>query len=135
MNLSIQPPVRPGDAMPPEDEFDGRLRDFFRAEMPNPWPVFHAPVTRREMLPFRTPRRRFSLMRSRLALAASVALIVGGALLLSGSIRDGKVGPNTENMTAPQATKTKPIRLEESIEVNKDGPATIRVKAYDEPLP
>src|SRR5262249_8812002 len=82
MTLSLQPPVRPEDARQPGDEFDALLRAYFRAEMPDPWPSFEAPL-RKTVVPFRKPARRFPLMRSRLAVAASVALLVGGMCFLS----------------------------------------------------
>jgi hypothetical protein len=132
MNLSLNPPAQPAEARPPEDDLDGLLRDFFRAEMPGPWLPFQAPAPRRATLP-----RRFSLLRSRLALAASVALLVTGALLLSRSLRDETAGPNANGITRPEATDTRPTRpprIEELIDVPPDGPAAIKVNVY-EPLP
>lgn len=130
MNLSLNPPAQPGEARPPEEDLDGLLRKFFRAEMPRPWPPFESP--RRA-----APPRRFALLRSRLALAASVALLVTGALSLSGSLRDQTPGPNANAITRPEATDTRPTRpprIEESIDVPPDGPAAIKVNVY-EPLP
>jgi hypothetical protein len=65
----------------PVDKIDPLLRAFFRAEIPDPWPA--APAT-----PEPTPhvvRRRGSLWRSRLALAASVARLVIGQWFLAGA--------------------------------------------------
>jgi hypothetical protein len=62
----------------PED-LDVLLRDFFQSEMPQPWPELRAPVER-------TPTRaatRWTSMRSRLALAASVGLLMVGSWALS----------------------------------------------------
>jgi hypothetical protein len=86
--------------LPPDDELDGLLRAFFRAERPDPWPAMKAPP---QTLPFvprtvngrgaakqslptlptpATKATRRPLWRSRLALAASVALLLGGTLFL-----------------------------------------------------
>jgi hypothetical protein len=75
MNLAVRSPARP------DDDLDGLLRAFFQAEMPHPWPALKAPPSSHTAPP--APPRR-SLFRSRLALAASVALLVTGALALPG---------------------------------------------------
>jgi hypothetical protein len=63
---------------PPEEarpEVDALLRDYFESEMPRPWPAFKAPVTKAP---------GWSRYSGRLALAASVALLVAGYLTLAG---------------------------------------------------
>lgn len=62
-----------GDAQP---QVDGMLRDFFQSEMPRCWPRFVAP---RE----KAPGSFWERASGRLALAACVALLVGGYLALS----------------------------------------------------
>lgn len=62
-------------------EVDGLLRDFFRAEMPHPWPALNVPRTT-------SPRIRrvgsfWGGTSARLALAACVTLLVAGYLTLS----------------------------------------------------
>jgi len=64
------------------DDLDGLLRNFFRSEMPNPWPTMTAPAIENP-----TPTW-WSRSRSRLALAASVALLLVGSWFLSGSAPD-----------------------------------------------
>jgi hypothetical protein len=69
-----------------EQDADQLLRAFFQSEMPHPWPAFEPPVPR-TTLPFRpaaAPRRRF-VLGSKLALAASVALLMLCGWLLSGA--------------------------------------------------
>ncbi|MBL8797324.1 MAG: hypothetical protein JNM56_25710 [Planctomycetia bacterium] len=61
------------------DDLDGLLRSFFRSEMPDPWPTMKAPAAETPTLGW------WSRSRSRLALAASVALLLIGSWLLSGS--------------------------------------------------
>src|SRR5262249_41689368 len=70
------------DDMPAHD-VDGVLHDFFRAEMPKPWPQSAA---LEEPAPPRLLRKRvWSRNTSRWALAASIALLVAGYLTLAGS--------------------------------------------------
>jgi hypothetical protein len=64
------------------DDLDGLLSDFFRAEMPNPWPG--SPKLPVQTLLPRLTTRRWTLGRSRFALAASVGLIVAGLWALGG---------------------------------------------------
>jgi hypothetical protein len=81
------------------DNLDHLLRAFFRAEMPEPWP--DAPA---RPLAFRPARRR-GLVRSRLALAASVLLLLVGQWLLAGSF-PGFATPSSETaVTDPVARK------------------------------
>jgi len=79
------------NTLPPEQDVDQLLRAYFQRQMPSPWPAFEPPA--RRTLPFRpaAPRRRFALG-SKLALAASVALLMACGWLLSGAF-DGPTGP------------------------------------------
>ena len=61
-------------------EMDNLLRDYFRAEMPHPWPTFEAPKAARQ----KRPATFWSRYSGRLALAACVALLVASYLALSG---------------------------------------------------
>jgi len=70
----------------PGDDLDRLLSDFFNAELPSPWPE---PKLSEEQpnpilsVPGRRPApRRRSVVRSRFALAASVALLLLGGWLL-----------------------------------------------------
>ncbi len=71
------------------DDLDGLLGEFFRSEMPHPWP--DTPETDEQpailSLPL-TPRRSRSLFRSRLALAASVAFLLAIPWVISDSFRN-----------------------------------------------
>jgi hypothetical protein len=70
----VEPPTRN-----PGDDLDGLLRRFFRSQLPHPWPAsrvnFNAVGQRR-------PAIGLSIVRSRWTLAASVALLFIGSLLL-----------------------------------------------------
>jgi len=77
--------------LPPE-EVDTLLRSFFRAEMPDPWPVLQAPAEE----PFRQERQpasRWTALRSRVALAASVALLLLGSWCFSAKAPDYSLPP------------------------------------------
>jgi hypothetical protein len=76
------PSASPGD----DAQLDALLGRFFKGEMPNPWPAFQPPAPRRTLpMPASRPEppRRF-VFGSRLALAASVALLMLCGWLLSG---------------------------------------------------
>ncbi len=83
MSVLEPPPMRPGD------DLDGLLRAFLRSQMPKPWPPPRLPNTASP-----GERRQIggrNLMRSRWALAASVALLLFASWLLpSRFTTDGK---------------------------------------------
>ena len=96
--------VRPST---PPDDLDGRLRAFYRAEMPDPWPAWQAPASRAP-LPARPTSRRKGFWGSRLALAASLALLLGGSLFLSGAMPALNAPGPTLNLKNPGATRLDP---------------------------
>src|SRR5438270_7739590 len=81
MNRMVRPPLPSGD------DLDGLLRAFYRAQLPSPWPALKAPPPPAARRPAPGPRG-WPLWRRRLALAASAALLVVAALLLSGQFAD-----------------------------------------------
>jgi hypothetical protein len=118
MNLLPPPPTSPGGAPPSDGDIDTLLSAFFRAEMPDPWPSLEAPARPRvapvPVRPSAPPPRRRTLVRSRLALAASVALLVVGALFRAGrpdealprAVEPGDVSPPSANADVnPRAVK------------------------------
>lgn len=98
MSLLSPPPSRRGGPQSPDD-VDDILRAFFRRQMPDPWPSPEAPPLR---LVAPALARRWPLLRSRLALAASVALLAGTLLLVAQAFQ-GR--PKT---TAGQGSVTQP---------------------------
>jgi hypothetical protein len=80
------------DQFPTENGVDRLLLSFFKAELPDPFPMMKAPVNAELPMPvvMRNPHRG-ELTKSRLSLAASVALLVGGCWYLS-----GQMGTSTE---------------------------------------
>lgn len=79
--MKLAPPLSNGEA-PPADELESLLRSYFRAEMPDPWPA--PPLVAAAASAPAAPRDGRGPQRSRLALAASVALLIGGSMLLPG---------------------------------------------------
>lgn len=73
------------------DNVDGVLRAFFAAQMPAPWPALRAPTGAPET-------KGWPMMRSRLALAASVTLLALGLSFLSGAFHGG-VNPPEQRIT------------------------------------
>lgn len=122
------------------DNLDNLLRAFFQAELPHAWPVMEVPsrpavqvVADDDDSP--VPSFHGSLMRSRLALAASIALLVSGPLFLTHSLRELdpsssiSAGPGTaqkENLHSPRYRST------ESLLVTPDG-VSIRVDISELP--
>ena len=64
-------------------DLDGLIHGFFRAQMPEPWPVLKPPATPPVPPASRLLRRR-SLFRSRLALAASLLILLIGQVFVAG---------------------------------------------------
>jgi hypothetical protein len=109
---TMNPDIRPEQA----DEIDALLRAFFRAEMPRTWPAFKAPTAPSAQGSW------WARSRSRLALAASVALLVLGSWWLTSRPADyampmtgigagtgeaGTVRPAPPNKTQPDEKKAR----------------------------
>jgi hypothetical protein len=75
------------DQFPTDPKLDRMLSAFFKAELPSPFPALKMPSRAELPLPAVSPSgSRAPLSNSRLSLAASVALIIGGCWYLSGQI-------------------------------------------------
>src|SRR4051812_17386359 len=91
---------------PAGDDLDALLTAFFRKEMPAPWPAFRPPLARADAPPPASSNGRAhpapptigparprplggprSFWRSRLALAASLVLLLGAAWFVPGLLR------------------------------------------------
>jgi hypothetical protein len=107
MSLFEQPSVDPAGVSRWGDEIDVLLRQYFQAEMPDPWPKLTPPEKRSPALA--PPRwRGWALFRSRMALAASVALLVGGNMLLSHSFQQQDRARATDSKDSVAAKPTPP---------------------------
>ncbi len=119
------------------DDLDNLLRAFFQAEMPNPWPAVEVPARRLQLAAPEeapAPSRHSSLWRSRLALAASVALLVSGTLFLSSDRREtgANGGGPTIGPGKADLKDTPHYRSHENLLVTPDG-VVIRVDIFEEP--
>jgi hypothetical protein len=122
--MRLAPPLSTGDPAAP-DELDALLRAYFRAEMPDPWPA--PPLVASPTSPAKGRGGRVST-RSRLALAASVIVLVGGTMLLP------KVRPLADP-AAPirigpgEATR---VKLTETLIQPKDRPTEWHIRVTEE---
>lgn len=100
---------------PQDDQVDRLLTTFYRSEMPANWPA--APEPWATQTTPATNRKSHSSSRSRWALAASVALLIGGCWYASGHMTDGKkrAGLNLDGGDA---------NLEHIKKIDKDKPKT-----------
>ena len=112
MNLVLPPPPKPGD------DLEELLRAFYRSQMPQPWPSPRLPRFR--PAPTQPPSSGRSLIRGRLVLAASAALLMLGSLCLPGRFaRDSK--PSSGPPIAPTADNLERLRMKKEHE-NKNKP-------------
>jgi len=93
---SVEPPSLDSPWRGRHGDLDRLLSDFFRSEMPHPWP--EAPRADEQPtilpLPARKPRPGRSSWPSRLALVAAIALLLAGGWFLSGKFA-GLSGPGS----------------------------------------
>lgn len=141
--------------VPPDDEaLDALLGAYFKAEVPTTWPAFQPP--RRAVLPFRpaaAPPRRLPFGLSRLALVASVALLLLAAWLMprgplsapgapdalrtgsgSASTRPDLGEPVLPKELFKEADQATPDKVKSSLRLEqKDGQGSIRIDVEELP--
>ncbi len=134
----------------PGDEVDALLTAFYRKEMPAPWPAFRPPASRAGTAPLQappplplrrpgpslSPARGLSFGRSRLALAASVALIVFGTWCVPGLLPGHGARLASDSKSVPIDAKqgtAKTTGLDELL-VAPDG-VRIRINVKEDPSP
>jgi hypothetical protein len=126
MNLLEEPSLQPGDNL------DNLLRAYFQAEMPNPWPSLEAPPRRlRVASPRPAAKSGGSLLRSRLALAASIALLVSGPLFLAGSFPDAAAPKLGKSVDSANRVDPRGPQYHESLIQKSDG-TQIRIDIFEE---
>ncbi len=144
----LSPPASRGDSSP--EDLDRRLGALFRTQLPHPWPPAPATISNRKTPP------RWPLLRSRLALAASVALLVTGLLFLAGAFQARPTstgstlpvnGPSADSGNNPLRHPVRPavtgpfdageptkLKIDESLIQEPNG-TTIHVEVRDWPTP
>lgn len=134
----LTPPLSTGESPLPPDEMDALLSAYFRAEMPHPWPA--SPLARTIRLATTVESARPALSRSRWALAASVALLLGGACALPGRLATSPVEPLPrlqpgEATRPPLPGEDRKIQLHEMFVQPKDKPTEWRFEVFEEVPP
>jgi hypothetical protein len=128
MTQPTRPPVSPGE------DLDGLLRAFYQAQLPHPWPDFKVPGADDAPSARGSGIRRFALARSRLALAASVALLVFGSFFLP---RPAPQSADPElKLGSPTATNVRPggkTSVSVYLEQRQGEPTQIRAVAGELP--
>jgi hypothetical protein len=112
----------------PGDDLDGLLTAYFHHELPRPWPAAPEVEEADNRLRSAAPRRR-PVWSSRLALAASVALLLAGGWMLSGSFPNGEKDGPASRMTDPTANSTdgKPFKLKTSLQQQSSGEIGVQI--------
>jgi hypothetical protein len=111
------------------DDLDRLLGDFFAAHLPRHWPVPKPPAP--------APRPAFAtglLTRSRLALAASVALLLAGHLWLSGLSRElAPAGPagGLGDVKGSRPDLPRPKRIEEEVPIPGGKKARLTIETHE----
>jgi hypothetical protein len=127
--MTQAPPLSTGEG-PPPDEVETLLRAYFRAEMRDPWPA--PPLIRTSVAApaEHAPARGFN--RSRFALAASVALLVGGSLLIPGRSPNRPAPTPLPRMLPGEAHRYK---ITEELIQSKDRPTELRIDVTEDVPP
>jgi len=89
MSVSVNRFNDPQPAHRPPEDLDGLLRKFFRAEVPDPWPALQLRAEQASSLKRTAPSRK-RLSRSRMALAASLLLMLICHFWMSGFYRNAE---------------------------------------------
>jgi hypothetical protein len=110
----------------PGDDLDELLSAYYQAEMPSPWPSLELPA-HVSVLPTRLVFRQ-RIKRSHLALAASVALLIGGTLLFAGKSPNYRLPatadlPEIGSLPKERAFDPDKVTNKESIVVTPEGAA------------
>jgi hypothetical protein len=127
--MRLAPPLSNGEA-PPPDDLETLLQAYFRAEMPDPWPAPPLLQTaRREAAPLQTVR---GVRRSRLALAASVALLLAGTSIVPQRTASRDVPVALPRMLPGEATR---VRLTQTLVQPKDKPTEWRIEVTEDVPP
>jgi hypothetical protein len=111
----------------PSDDLDSLLHAFYRSEVPDPWPKMKAP-DQPTSVPARPVRSRWSLFRSRFALAATVALCLTGILALPGLRNDADL---TERPDRIGARPDRKLQRPPTIQIQRIGTKTIHIRVVE----
>ena len=111
-------------------DVDALLRDYFRAQMPEPWPEVDVPAT----LPLVQPRSKWLRAFPRLALAASIVLLLLGYVALGGLFP--KESTNALDQMAPEIGTREGLTPPKRVKTPRGQDALIKEQTIPgEPLP
>jgi hypothetical protein len=105
------------------DDVDGVLRAFFKAQMPAPWPSLKVPPI------VAKTAKGWPMMRSRLALAASVGLLALGLSSLAGAFHGRNVPSEQRIRVDSPSASAENDPLHRSVQP----PLKVKAKAIDAP--
>jgi hypothetical protein len=126
MKFTSPPTATPRASCQPGDDLDGLLSAFYQSEMPSPWPQLKLPASV-SVLPNR-PAFWQRIKRSHLALAASVALLIAGALVFMDKSTVSRTGGSEGEISGRPFD---PNKVKESIEITPEG-AVIRFEMTED---
>jgi hypothetical protein len=122
-------PRNPGRGGRPPEDLDALLRAYFRSEMPEPWPTLQPPA---DVVP-PPARKRWPMNASRWVLAASVALLLVGQVVLSGKFTDYSSAKADGTFQPPVADrnggKVRSYKVEVEEAIGPDGKVVPHVKS------
>jgi hypothetical protein len=111
---SLQPSLSgPQELDRSPNDLDGLLRSFFRAQMPEPWPVPKPPATSTVRKGGAAAARR-SLVRSRFALAACLLVLLVGQSFVSSMLSDSMHAAADGRPGKTEARRHGPVKPRES---------------------
>ncbi|HEV3237214.1 MAG TPA: hypothetical protein VGZ25_09520 [Gemmataceae bacterium] len=114
-----------------DQDLDTVLRSYFQAEMINPWPSWQTPKQHTVTL---TPRSASSAvsMRRYFALAASIALMIFGFLLVSDKLQNaGPRDPNGAKIGFKPSTPGSSPMIKENLRQNGERPTQLEMKLQE----
>jgi hypothetical protein len=148
MKFVTRPPIDANGVGHGGDDLDEALFAFFRSEMPRPWPQLKLPDGPPARPPVRpaepapAPSRRSWFRSPRFALAASVALLIGGYAVMSTALTPPEKpnNPSLKDDSASPKRNIDDVRGKEPAEddvdfhgwLEQDGnkPTTIHIEVY-----
>jgi hypothetical protein len=103
---------QPTRSEPPDEFLDGLLRAYFQKEMPRPWP---APLPPARPAPLPASPRGSGSTRTRLALAASLAFLTVGSVLVADRIHPNAAAPASVPLDNGEARRPNDLRAPDHV--------------------
>jgi hypothetical protein len=143
MKFVTRPPIDANGVGHGGDDLDEVLFAFFRSEMPRPWPQMKRPDETpavRPALPAPAPPPRSWFRSPRFALAASVALLIGGYAVMSAALTppaktetpklDSASPKSVKDDMRPENPPEDDVDLRGWLEQDGNKPTTIHIEVF-----